>query len=384
MKVVTFETTDGKVRYLLVDAGGVPIEEVRQFLKFEDNRGMARNAKDPLTDKTPITTGKNSIDAAATKAAVENAKNTAIKAIQDAQGNNGVNPPHSHSFFYVGVIVEPTTENSGVGQYRCSECNECYYVTVPKLTATVTPEPTSTTKPTDSPEPTATVTPEPTDAPKPTSTPKPTDAPEPTSTPEPTAAPAKYSKDFEVLRLSANAAGETAMELTWTGIDGAVTYKISGNKCDKADKKYDMELLATFGADTSSCTITGLEKATYYKFNIEAYAEDGTLLKKSVLVRAVTDGGKYTNAAKLVLTTKKKLTLGIGDTEKVKAELEFDDRNLKYYTNKAFGKIFRLESSNRKVAKVKNGKIIAVGKGTCDIYVYAQNGEYRVIKVTVK
>ena len=43
MKVVTFETTDGKERYLLVDAGGVPIEEVRLFLKFEDNRGLARN-----------------------------------------------------------------------------------------------------------------------------------------------------------------------------------------------------------------------------------------------------------------------------------------------------------------------------------------------------
>ena len=43
MKVVTFKTTDGKVRYLLVDAGGVPVEEVRQFLKFEDNRGMACN-----------------------------------------------------------------------------------------------------------------------------------------------------------------------------------------------------------------------------------------------------------------------------------------------------------------------------------------------------
>ena len=28
---------------LLVDAGGVPVEEVRQFLRFEDNRGMARN-----------------------------------------------------------------------------------------------------------------------------------------------------------------------------------------------------------------------------------------------------------------------------------------------------------------------------------------------------
>lgn len=43
MKVVTFETTDGKERYLLVDAGGVPIEEVRLFLRFEDNRGLARN-----------------------------------------------------------------------------------------------------------------------------------------------------------------------------------------------------------------------------------------------------------------------------------------------------------------------------------------------------
>lgn len=43
MKVVTFETVDGKVRYLLADNGGVPVEEVKAFLKFEDNRGLARN-----------------------------------------------------------------------------------------------------------------------------------------------------------------------------------------------------------------------------------------------------------------------------------------------------------------------------------------------------
>ena len=150
------------------------------------------------------------------------------------------------------------------------------------------------------------------------------------------------------------------------------------------EKKYNLLLMATHDAETDSCTITDLEKATFYKFNIAAYAEDGTLLQKSVLVRATTEGGKYTNASKLVLETKKKLTLGIGDTKKVKAELEYDDRNLKFYVNKAFGKIFRLESSDRKVAKVKNGKIIAVGKGTCKIYVYAQNGEWDVIKVTVK
>ena len=43
------------------------------------------------------------------------------------------------------------------------------------------------------------------------------------------------------------------------------------------------------------------------------------------------------------------------------------------------------ETSNPAVAKVlKNGKIKAVGKGSCNVYVYAQNGVYKKVKVTVK
>ena len=43
------------------------------------------------------------------------------------------------------------------------------------------------------------------------------------------------------------------------------------------------------------------------------------------------------------------------------------------------------ESSNVKVAKViGSGKIKAVKKGKCKIWVYAQNGVYKEIKVTVK
>ena len=43
------------------------------------------------------------------------------------------------------------------------------------------------------------------------------------------------------------------------------------------------------------------------------------------------------------------------------------------------------ESSNPEIATVsKSGKIVAVKKGKCVIYVYAQNGVYRKIKVTVK
>jgi len=46
---------------------------------------------------------------------------------------------------------------------------------------------------------------------------------------------------------------------------------------------------------------------------------------------------------------------------------------------------FRYESSNKKVATVnKKGKIKGISKGKATIYVYAQNGFYKTIKVTVK
>ncbi|MBO4999058.1 MAG: Ig-like domain-containing protein, partial [Lachnospira sp.] len=45
----------------------------------------------------------------------------------------------------------------------------------------------------------------------------------------------------------------------------------------------------------------------------------------------------------------------------------------------------KYESSNTKIASV-NGKgvVKAKKKGSCDIYVYAQNGVYKKIKITVK
>ena len=43
MVVVTFETNDGKTRYYLADDNGVPIQPVLNYLRFEDDRGLARN-----------------------------------------------------------------------------------------------------------------------------------------------------------------------------------------------------------------------------------------------------------------------------------------------------------------------------------------------------
>ena len=45
----------------------------------------------------------------------------------------------------------------------------------------------------------------------------------------------------------------------------------------------------------------------------------------------------------------------------------------------------RYESSNKKVAKVSaKGTITAVKKGSCKVYVYAQNGVMKTVSVTVK
>lgn len=43
MRVESFKTRCGVTRYLLVDSAGVPVEEVRKFLRFKDNCGRARN-----------------------------------------------------------------------------------------------------------------------------------------------------------------------------------------------------------------------------------------------------------------------------------------------------------------------------------------------------
>jgi len=43
MKTVTCITPDGKTRYYLADASGIPVPEVMNYLKFRDNQGMARN-----------------------------------------------------------------------------------------------------------------------------------------------------------------------------------------------------------------------------------------------------------------------------------------------------------------------------------------------------
>ena len=91
-----------------------------------------------------------------------------------------------------------------------------------------------------------------------------------------------------------------------------------------------------------------------------------------------TNGGKVGNNTKVTLNKKKK-TLKVGKTFKLKATLKKGALKVKIHRKVAY------ESDNPNVATVaKNGKIRAVKAGTCYIYAYAQNGVFARCKVRVK
>ena len=73
------------------------------------------------------------------------------------------------------------------------------------------------------------------------------------------------------------------------------------------------------------------------------------------------------------------VSLAVGKNFTIKAEQVVKDKPIKKHEG------IKFESSNSKVVSVTSkGVIKAKKKGTCYIYVYAQNGVYKKIKVTVK
>ena len=133
---------------------------------------------------------------------------------------------------------------------------------------------------------------------------------------------------------------------------------------------------------------TKLKKATYYKYIVKAYKMvDGkkVITGTSVAVHSITKDGKYgvAKAVSIIKIGNKKndteVTLKKGKTAQITAIKIKKDKKIKHHRNLCY------ESSNTAVATVTpEGLIQAVGKGTCTIWVYAQNGVYAALTVTVK
>ena len=164
---------------------------------------------------------------------------------------------------------------------------------------------------------------------------------------------------------------KTAITIGWKAVPGATGYVIYAAPCGT---KYS-KLTDVAG---TSFTQSGLKKGKYYKYFVAAHDKNGNILATSKTVHIATIGGKNGNT-KSVKLNKKKASLKVGETFKLKAKLKNGKLKVKNHRKVAY------ETDNPKVATVsKSGKIKAVGKGTCYVYAYAQNGVFARCKVTVK
>jgi len=179
---------------------------------------------------------------------------------------------------------------------------------------------------------------------------------------------------FSLLKAKQAKVKKNSIKISWKKVNGADSYVVYGNKCGKNNKYVKLKEVKG-----TSFTQKKLKKGTYYKYIVVAVGK-GKVLATSKTLHIATKGGKVGND-KSVKVKKLKYKLKKGKTAKIKAYAKAESKKLKVKKHRKLS----YETSNPAVAKVlKNGKIKAVGKGSCNIYVYAQNGVYKQVKVTVK
>ena len=169
--------------------------------------------------------------------------------------------------------------------------------------------------------------------------------------------------------LLARATKSTASSITlkWEKVKGASGYLV-----------YDSKFVKIKDTKSTSYTQSKLKKGTFYNYTVVAYKTvkgKKTTLAVSKKIYETTTGGSYGNA-KSIKVNKIKVSIKKGKTYTLKASEVKKDKKLKKH------RVLSYESSNKKIATVSSkGKITAKKKGSCIIYIYAQNGINK--KVTI-
>ena len=195
------------------------------------------------------------------------------------------------------------------------------------------------------------------------------------------------TKGFGRLKVRSVNQTKTSITLEWSKLDGVDGYLVYGNRCNTSTKTYKYKKLATI-TNGRTWTHKNLKKGTFYKYIVKAYRiVDGkkVVTDTSASIHVITQGSKY-GIARSVSVTKignkknvSKITLKKEKTAQITAKEIKKDKKIRHHRNLCY------ESSNTAVATVTpEGLIQAVGKGTCTIWVYAQNGVYAALTVTVK
>ena len=187
---------------------------------------------------------------------------------------------------------------------------------------------------------------------------------------------------FAPLALRSTKQGNTTITLTWTKPSGATKYVVYGVSCGKGKKLKKITTTTKTSYTVKKIGSSKLKKGTTYRFIVVALSKNSNVVSTSKAVHVATKGGKITNyksvttkARKNRVSVKKGKTFKLG-AKAVKQSVKLtvkDHRGLRYV------------STNTKVATVSTkGTIKGKKKGSCYVYVYAQNGVFKKIKVTVK
>ena len=131
-------------------------------------------------------------------------------------------------------------------------------------------------------------------------------------------------------------------------------------------------------------------KASIARAKITITAQDKTSPREASIKKLTwkVTGGQGRNSgftnARRVTVQKDSYTLKTGAAARIRANTVPEIQGKKLLGENHAAR-YRYASDNKAVATVdENGKITAVGKGTCHIYVYAQNGTSQKVSVTVK
>ena len=192
---------------------------------------------------------------------------------------------------------------------------------------------------------------------------------------------APAGSSFGLLKLRASKVKKNSVKLQWNTVKGTSGYVIYGSPCGS---KYQ-RIAAVNKGTAKTFTVKKLKKNKYYKFFIAAAAQyngQTKVLAASKSIHAATAGGKKGNYKTLTLKNvkKNKLTLKVKKKYTIKVKLA-KSKKVKVAKHRAVC----FESSDSEIASVSaKGKITAKKAGKCSIYVYAQNGIYKTIHLTVK
>ena len=176
-------------------------------------------------------------------------------------------------------------------------------------------------------------------------------------------------------------ANKNSITLSWKKYAGATGYDVYWRYCDGS---INYKKVGTVKNGKLSITHKKLKKDREYKYFIAAYkmVEGRKIyIAKSNGVHVAMKQAATTNVASIKVN-KKKVTLAVGKTFTLKCEVKAENSSKKLVSHTSS---YRYYTTNSKVATVsKAGVIKAKGKGTCSIYVLANNGVYKKVKVKVK